>query len=347
MIEPLVRAVDPELTRVRLAAPSGLVVNAYVLRYDDVVALIDSGFACTVDQLVVGLAEQGLSPGDLTHVLYTHTHYDHMGGGAALAEACDAVHILPEGTGAFFRHFFTEAPTIPDYPEGLALTLPAGPQAETVVNELRAAPAAPLRGENPGARAQIREVAAGDHFRLGRRTFRVLATPGHDRYHVSYHEIEAGRLYVGDVVLASPVPLSPWHGDHAGTWLASLCRIEALGDPDARAERVTRLIPGHGMPTSLVVPSVHRARTIFLTQFDAVREALSGGRPVHPVDAVEAVLTRGGARNVQRTGAVVSTGLQVLLELVETGYAEQLQDGRFVATRKIPVWTEVWPDAAK
>ncbi|TVQ99224.1 MAG: MBL fold metallo-hydrolase, partial [Deltaproteobacteria bacterium] len=140
MIEPLVRAVDDDLVRIRLAAPSGLVVNAYLLRAGDALALVDTGFSCTAPDLVAGLAEVGVQPADLTHVLYTHTHYDHIGGGAALAHSMDAEHVLPRGTGAFFRSFFTEAPRIPDYPEGISRLLPSDALGGPVVTQLREAP---------------------------------------------------------------------------------------------------------------------------------------------------------------------------------------------------------------
>ncbi|TVR02131.1 MAG: MBL fold metallo-hydrolase [Deltaproteobacteria bacterium] len=199
---------------------------------------------------------------------------------------------------------------------------------------------------------RVREVGEGDVFALGGRTFRVLETDGHDRYHVSYLEVETGRLFLGDVVLATPVPLSPWHGDSAGQWLRSVRRVEELGEgqgEDARAlgVRAVRIIPGHGMPSTLVAPSAARARNIFLKQFEAVRSALGDGRPTHPVEAVEGMLGDGRGRNAQRTSALVSTGLQILLELAEREAVERLDDGLFVAHGPVPPWEGIWPEGAK
>ncbi|MEO1306451.1 MAG: MBL fold metallo-hydrolase, partial [Pseudomonadota bacterium] len=59
-------------------------VNAYLVEAGDVRALIDVGtgsaFGPTLGQLPANLASVGIEPADVTHILATHLHPDHIGG---------------------------------------------------------------------------------------------------------------------------------------------------------------------------------------------------------------------------------------------------------------------------
>ena len=57
-------------------------IASYLIRQGDAVVLIESGPGSTLAGLEAGLAEEGLSPRDVTHVLLTHIHLDHAGAAA-------------------------------------------------------------------------------------------------------------------------------------------------------------------------------------------------------------------------------------------------------------------------
>jgi N-acyl homoserine lactone hydrolase len=52
--------------------------SVYLLQAPGVTVLVDTGPPVYVDLLKAGLAELGLRPGDVTHLLVTHLHWDHV-----------------------------------------------------------------------------------------------------------------------------------------------------------------------------------------------------------------------------------------------------------------------------
>ena len=46
----------------------------------DFVALIDTGYEKTIDELKIALSARALTPEQITHVFITHAHHDHIGG---------------------------------------------------------------------------------------------------------------------------------------------------------------------------------------------------------------------------------------------------------------------------
>ena len=59
-------------------------IRSFVLRTGDAVALVDAGsppdFAPTTGNFAAALAAAGVAPGDVTHLVMTHLHSDHVGG---------------------------------------------------------------------------------------------------------------------------------------------------------------------------------------------------------------------------------------------------------------------------
>ena len=53
----------------------------------DFVALIDTGYEKTIDELKTALNARALTPEQITHVIITHSHQDHIGGVKALPNA--------------------------------------------------------------------------------------------------------------------------------------------------------------------------------------------------------------------------------------------------------------------
>lgn len=150
---------------------------------------------------------------NITHILLTHAHFDHIGGLPELKDATGA---------AIFIH--------PD-----------------AVDMLESAPrAASLWGLHvPDPPPPDEMLEAGQTIEVGKLTFHVLLTPGHAPGHVSFYLPEPGVLFDGDVLFQQGIGRTDFpQSDHA-TLMRSI-REELLTLPDE-----TRVFPGHGNPTTI------------------------------------------------------------------------------------------------
>lgn len=141
-------------------------------------ALVESGPGSTLQNVETGLAEAGLSLGDLRFLLLTHIHLDHAAAaGALLAKAPDARLVVHE-RGA--RHMVD--------PSRLMAS------AERVYGSWLE----PLWGRmQPVEQTRVHAVAGSEQLELGGRKATVIATPGHASHHVSYL-FGDGTLFTGD-----------------------------------------------------------------------------------------------------------------------------------------------------
>lgn len=72
-------------------------IAAYLIRSGDAVVLIESGPGSTRAGLEASLANEGLAPRDVTHVLLTHIHLDHAGAAGWLARQGAEIYVHPVG----------------------------------------------------------------------------------------------------------------------------------------------------------------------------------------------------------------------------------------------------------
>jgi len=169
-------------------------------------AVIDPG--ADAPQIRLALAQSGAR---CAAILLTHSHYDHLGALADLAEGTGAPVWLPEGEEEVFRR-----PN--DFYGGFGLS---------------------LRGY--GGDATL--VSGGETVEAAGISFEVVSVPGHSPGHVAYHA--EGCLFSGDVLFAGSVgrvdlPFGDWD-----TLLDSIRRLAGAYPPE------TLVLPGHGPQTTL------------------------------------------------------------------------------------------------
>ena len=219
-------------------------VNVYALETGSGLTLIDAGWrtGTSLDELTDALAGVGHDVASISQVYVTHIHRDHY----TLAVE------LRRRFGTRIGLGVDEAPGLHELLEITSnvpvtslreLRRSGDPALADVIEEWTAAQEFDADSwEKPDAWLEPGEYAAGA------RTLEAVATPGHTRGHLVFHDLDAGVLFAGDHVLPT---ISPSIGFELGEWelplgsyLSSLERL--LGRPDAV------LLPAHGAPGASV-----------------------------------------------------------------------------------------------
>ncbi len=149
---------------------------------------------------------------NLTHILLTHAHFDHIGGVAALVEATGAVLALHPGDVPLLRR------------RGGALDW--GFDLE--------------RSPEPGMLLQEGQVLDLEAVRL-----QVLCVPGHTPGHVAFYSAQAHSAFTGDALFQGSIGRTDLPGGDYDQLIRSI-RESLLTLPDD-----TVVYPGHGPSTTI------------------------------------------------------------------------------------------------
>lgn len=195
-------------------------IASYLIRDGDAVVLIESGPGSTLSALEAGLAKEGLSPRDITHVLLTHIHLDHAGAAGWFSRQGARIFVHPNGA----PHMLN--------PEKLiaSATRIYGDKMGTLWGEFL-----------PVAADQLTVPNDAEEIVIGRLRFLPVNTPGHAEHHYSY--LFEDVCFSGDVggvripgypYLRAPMPPPELH---FGRWRDSIARLRSL--------KFTRIAPTH------------------------------------------------------------------------------------------------------
>jgi len=182
--------------------------------------LIESGPGSTLSSLEAGLAKEGLSPRDITHVLLTHIHLDHAGAAGWLAQQGAQIFVHPIG-----------APHLLN-PEKLiaSATRIYGDRMQTLWGEIL-----------PVEQKQLAVPQDAEEIVIGKLRFLPINTPGHAEHHYSY--LFEDLCFSGDIggvripgysYLRAPMPPPELH---FGKWRESITRLRSL--------KFSRIVPTH------------------------------------------------------------------------------------------------------
>jgi glyoxylase-like metal-dependent hydrolase (beta-lactamase superfamily II) len=240
--QPGAHEVAPGVHRIPLPLPGDSLkaVNIYAISDGDQVVLIDGGWALEEAEALLAdsLASLGYVLGDVREFLVTHLHRDHYTQAVALRRHHGGKVSVGEGERACLEliHTITSHPDVERLHEAGAIELSRMLAQWHGERDL-------LNWEQPD-----RWLADGIDLQLNTRTLRVIATPGHTRGHVVFHDADAQALFAGDHVLPHITPSIGVELNRPPSplrdYLGSLELIRAL--PDAR------LLPAHGPVTASV-----------------------------------------------------------------------------------------------
>jgi len=140
-------------------------IAAYLIKYNDGAVLIECGPGSTLPGLQAGLAANGLSLADVTHVLLTHIHLDHAGAAGYLARQGAQILVHPVG-----------APHMVN-PERLlaSATRIYGDKMDTLWGEFLPVP-----------EDKLTVIEDEDEVVIGNLRFLPINTPGHAEHHYAY-----------------------------------------------------------------------------------------------------------------------------------------------------------------
>jgi glyoxylase-like metal-dependent hydrolase (beta-lactamase superfamily II) len=173
-VAPGVILVDTGYVRPGLAA-------AWIVKGASSAAVIETGTARSVPNILAGLSAHGVGRGDVSHVIVTHVHLDHAAGAGALLAQLPHARLVVHPRGA--RHMIDPSRLL----AGAAEVYGGMDAIRELYGDVLPAPA-----------ARVIEAPEGTVVELGDRTLRILDTPGHARHHFVVHDRATQGFFTGD-----------------------------------------------------------------------------------------------------------------------------------------------------
>jgi len=283
-------AVAPGVRWLRMPLPFALDhVNLWLVGDASDTAIVDCGLGDAPTRAAWRRHFDGaLSGCNVTKVVATHYHPDHLGNAAWLAAHFGCAVTTTQAEFMQAHAIWNDDGALSGAAQAAFLVAHGLDAAH--VDALQARGNAYRRGvpELPGSRQRLID---GDEIRLGTLAFRVITGFGHSPEHAALHAASAHVLISGDMLLpristnVSASPLEP-DGDPLARFVDSLARFEHLPDE-------TLVLPSHGLPFRGIMQRVdalrahHRARLSELEAFVGERAA-----PVSAADAVPVLFRR-------------------------------------------------------
>ena len=239
----MIKEVVPNIFWIKVPLPNSPLnhLNTYLIKGKEKNLLIDTGlnFTQTFQSLCEGLSQADVKPEELTHVLLTHFHVDHVGLIPRLKEASKDIKLSIHQVEAELSKIMSE--NFGDYNEKMGVFLKANGAPSSIAFNLQHFHPAFF---TPQA---YRELASAEFplqdcqkIRVGDYSFQVLWTPGHSPGHICLYEGSQKILISGDHLLPTITPHVAQFMDDMDPltdYLNSLEKIKNL--------HVETVLPGH------------------------------------------------------------------------------------------------------
>jgi len=239
----LTKEVFPNIFQIQVPLPHSPLghLNSYLIRSEEKNLLIDTGldFPLAFHSLCMGLSEAGVKPEELTEVLLTHFHVDHVGLIPRFKEASEGIKLMIHRVEVELSKFMSGE--FEDYRESLETFLKANGAPSSIAMNLRRFHPAFF---TPQAYQELSTAGLpledGQEISVGNYSFQVVWTPGHSPGHICLYEPSLRILISGDHLLPTITPhVAQFMKDMnpLTDYLNSLEKIEKLA--------VEVVLPGH------------------------------------------------------------------------------------------------------
>jgi glyoxylase-like metal-dependent hydrolase (beta-lactamase superfamily II) len=237
--------------------------------------LIDAGLGLSTDEsaLLAGLAFAGITMADISNLVLTHCHPDHIGLSGPVHTASGApVYMLAGEERTMYQVWGQQAPGANEALAAMYLANGMTPEQAASGRQSPSRTRLILRLPPPESVVALED---GAELQLGDHRYQVIWTPGHSDHHLCL--LRDDQIFIaGDHVLPGITP-------NIGRYPNG--RPNPLGDYFWALERVRNLpvrlvLPGHRLPFVSLAERVDALRAHHLERSEAIYTILSGAPPV-------------------------------------------------------------------
>jgi glyoxylase-like metal-dependent hydrolase (beta-lactamase superfamily II) len=243
--------------------------------------LVDAGLGLPADEAALrdGLARSGVAIEQVTALVLTHAHPDHIGLAGPIQEASGApVYMLAGEDERMYQVWRADEGAAFEAVSLMYTTNGMPPDMARQTASISRRISGMLRLPR---RETVRTLDDGETLRLGLHTYRAIWTPGHSDYHLCLLR-EDGLFLAGDHILPRITPNIGLYAHARPNPLQDY--FEALARVRDLPARLT--LPGHGRPFAALAARADELRTHHLERSQMVLDLLAG----HPGGANAATL---------------------------------------------------------
>lgn len=215
-------------------------INVYLVRLSEGYLLVDCGMDTEecFEAIWLAIAERGVAWRDISQILLTHVHPDHMGLAPRLLKLTGAELLLHEEDALFLEQLAESE----QYRKWAGQVLRRAGVAEELIAKIEAGAHEIHKNFRP-LRPDV-TLRGGETIGASMEQLQVLWTPGHSPGHVCLYGPKHRVLFSGDQILEQISPNIGWHPerDPLNEYLESLRDLTKL--------EIDLILPSHGAPFS-------------------------------------------------------------------------------------------------